>query len=555
MPENASDPQPPPADAPPAPPAPKRPTAPVTRPPRGFSPVWVIPIIAALLGLYLVFKHYSEEGPKVTVRFDTAEGIMAGKTPVLCRSVNIGTVGTVVLAKDRKSVLATLDMTREADELLEQDTQIWVVRPRYGGGGISGLGTIVSGSYLELQPGISHTARRTFVGLENPPVTPPGVPGLHFTLISETAGGLNPGSSIIYKGVSVGSIETRVFHPETGQMEFGAFIDSEYENLVTKDTRFWNASGIDLQVGADGFKLHTGTLESIVSGGVTFSPPENPRAPHAQPPNGSVFKLYDSFTDANRTTLNPIVPYLLLFTESVRGLAVDAPVEFRGVRLGTVMGVSFNYLPNDSQHRVPVLIKIDPSLLIALPSENYSEAEEFMSSNVKNGLRASLKTGNLLTGQLYVDLDFSKDAPPGEIANIEGYQVIPTIAGGLGELQEKLSALLDKFQALPIDKTVGNLNDALASVRTTLGNLDTLLGSKQTQELPADLRDSLAELQKTLSGYNNKSDFYQNLSGTLHQLDDTLRSLRGVTDTLERKPNSIIFGKGGSVEPPKGSGH
>ena len=154
-----------------------------------------------------------------------------------------------------------------------------------------------------------------------------------------------------------------------------------------------------------------------------------------------------------------------------------------------------------------------------------------------------------------MDLDFSKDAPPGEIANIEGYQVIPTIAGGLGELQEKLSALLDKFQALPIDKTVANLNDALGSVHGTLANLDTLLASKDTQALPGNLREDLAELQKTLSGYNSKSDFYQTLSGTLKQLDDTLRSLRGVTDTLERKPNSIIFGKGGSVEPPKGSGH
>ena len=549
-------------DNPPEPPTPdpaprpeNRPTAPVTRPPRGFSPVWVIPIIAALLGLYLVYKHYSEEGPKITVRFDTAEGIIAGKTPVLCRSVSIGTVGAVTLTKDLKGVVVMLDMTREADNLLTDDTQIWVVRPRYGGSGISGLGTIVSGSYLELQPGISQHPRRTFTGLENPPITPPGVPGLHFTLISDAAGGLNPGSSIIYKGNTVGSIESRTFHPETGQVEFGAFIHEEFANLVTKETHFWNASGIDLQVGADGFKLRTGTLESLISGGVTFSAPENNHARHDQPPNGSVFKLYESFSAANSNTVNPVLPYLLLFTESVRGLSVDAPVEFRGVRLGTVMGISFNYLPNDPEHRVPVLIKIDPALLIGLPSDDFSVAEEFMTSNVKNGLRASLKTGNLLTGQLYVDLDFAKDAPPAEIVNMQGYAVLPTISGGLGQLEEKVSALLDKFQALPIDKTIANLNDALGAVHGTLQNLDTLLASKDTQALPGSLRDSLTELQKTLAGYNGKSDFYQNLSGTLRQLDDTLRSLRGVTDTLERKPNSLLFGKPGAVDPPKGSGH
>ena len=427
MPENAPESQPLPAA--PAPTTPNRPTAPITRPPRGFSPVWVIPIIAALLGLYLVYKHYSEEGPKITVRFDTAEGIIAGKTPVLCRSVNIGTVGEVNLAKDLKSVIITLDMTREADNLLESDTQIWVVRPRYGGAGISGLGTIVSGSYLELQPGISHQARREFVGLENPPVTPPGVPGLHFTLISDSAGGLNPGSSITYKGIDVGSIETRIFHPESGLVEFGAFIHEEFANLVTKETHFWNASGLDVQVGADGFKVHTGTLESLLTGGVTFNGPEDKHAPRKQPPNGSVFKLYESFTAANSLALNPTLPYLLLFTESVRGLAVDAPVEFRGVRLGTVMGISFNYLPDDEQHRVPVLIKIDPALLIDLPNEDYAAAEEFMSSNVKNGLRASLKTGNLLTGQLYVDLDFQKDVPPADIASIKGYKRDPDDCG------------------------------------------------------------------------------------------------------------------------------
>ena len=548
MPENAPD------DAPPPPP-PHRPTAPITRPPRGFSPVWVIPIIAALLGLYLVYKHYSEEGPKVTVRFSTAEGIIAGKTPVLCRSVNIGTVGTVKLADNLKSVVITLDMTREADDLLKYDSQIWVVRPRYGGSGISGLGTIVSGSYLELQPGVKPQSRRDFVGLEDPPVTPPGVPGLHLKFISDVAGGLNPGSSIVYKGFEVGSIESRTFHPESGQVEFGAFIHADYANLITRATRFWNSGGIDLEVGADGFKLRTGTLESILTGGVTFSEPEEKKEPRQRPPNGFTYRLYGSYSDATRTTLNPTMPFLLLFTESVRGLSVGAPVEFRGVPLGNVMGISFNYLPDDPQHRVPVFIKVDPSLLLDFPSDDFTAARAFVADSVKQGLRASLKTGNLLTGQLYVDLDFQKDPPPAELIDDKGYVMLPTISGGLGQLQEKLSALLDKFQALPIDKTIGNLNDALASVRSTLQNLDTLLASKDTQELPGGLKDSLAELRKTLAGYNGKSDFYQNLSGTLKQLDDTLRSLRGVTDTLERKPNSIIFGKGGGVEPPKGSGH
>lgn len=531
----------------------KPPVAPVTPPRRGPSPVWIIPAVAALLGLWLVYKHFSEQGPDIIVQFETAEGINEGKTPVLCRNVNVGTVGKIELTQDIKAVLVHLDMTREATSLLHSDTQIWVVKPRYGGSGISGLSTIVSGSYLELQPGVRKDQSRRYIGLENPPVTPPGVPGLHVKLIAEAAGGVNPGSSVIYKGITVGKVESRQFFPESGQVVFEAFINGDYSKLISEDTRFWNASGIDLQVGANGFALRSGTLESLISGGITFSEPDKDHEKPSLAKNGAIYTLYDSYSEATQIKLSPTLPYLLLFTGSVRGLAVDAPVEFRGIRIGTVMGISFKYLPDDPDHRVPVLVKLDPTLLIDLPANDYTATRAYIAKNVENGLRASLKTGNLLTGQLYVDLDFAKDTPPATVTALRGYQVLPTVASGLGQLEEKLTAILDKVKALPLEATVANANDLLAQFKGVAQRLDTLLASKDTQALPTELRGDLAELKKTLAGYNDKSDFYQGLSGTLRQLDDTLRSLRGLAETLERKPNSLIFGKPGAVEPPKGS--
>jgi paraquat-inducible protein B len=535
-----------------APPAP--PQAPVSRARRGaVSPIWIIPIVAAALGLWLVWKHYSAKGPEITVRFETAEGIIAGKTPVLCRSVNIGMVSTVKLTGDLKGVIATLEMTSDATRLLKKDTQIWVVRARYGAGGISGLGTIVSGDYLEVQAGVAKEPRRDFVGLENPPVTPPGVPGLHLTLTATEAGGIGPGTEIIYKGISVGRIETRVFHPDTGQVEFGAFIEGDYGRLIDHKTKFWNYSGVDVSVGPDGFKLRTGTLESIISGGVTFSEPDTKHS-HAQIlPNGTTFTLYDSLEDAQRVKIDATMPYLLLFSGSVRGLSIGAPVEFRGIQLGSVIGISFKYMPDDPEHRVPVYIKIDPNMVSGLPADDYTDAQKLMADNVDNGLRASLKTGSLLTGQLFVDLDFVKDAPKESITTVEDYQVLPTVSAGLGELQEKLSALLDKFQALPLEQTVTNASDALAAVKGAAANLEKFLGSPETQALPADIHKDLAELQRTLSGYNSNSELYGGLSDTLRQLTETLRDLKTLTSTLERNPNSIIFGKPGGVAPPKGS--
>ncbi len=538
-----------------SPPPTAPPAAPITRPRRRFlSPVWIIPLVAAALGLWLVVKYYSAKGPEIEVTFETAEGIIAGKTPVLCRSVNIGTVRTVTLSKDLKQVVVTLDMTHDATRLLVSDTQIWVVRARYSSAGVSGLNTIVSGNYLELQPGEHRDSRRQFVGLENPPVTPPGVPGLHIRLMADAAGGLGPGASIIYKGIDVGKIETLTFHPATGDVEFTAFINGEYGNLVDRNTKFYNYSGIDVKLGPDGFKLRTGTLTTILAGGVTFTEPETRHNGSQHLADGTLFHLFASYDEASRSTdLNPTVPYLLLFTGSVRGLSVDAPVEFRGIRVGTVMGISFKYLPDDPERRVPVLIKIDPTMLLNVPGEDYEAARAGIASSVERGMRASLKTGSLLTGQLFLDLDYQKDASPDKIAEVEGYDVLPTVPSGLGELQEKLNALLDKVQALPLDKTVGNANDALASLNATLKSLNDFIGSKETQAIPGDLRKDLADLQKTLSGYNGQSAFYQDLSGVLQQLTETLRSLKTLSGTLERNPNSIIFGKPGEVAPPRGS--
>ncbi|HEX4666723.1 MAG TPA: MlaD family protein [Chthoniobacterales bacterium] len=506
------------------------PGEPIVERSRSFSPIWIIPIVAALLGLWLAFKYYSSQGPEITVRFETAEGIGEGKTPVLCRSVNIGTVEKVRLTKDLKGVLVTMQMTSEATDLLTKDTQIWVVRPRYGGAaGISGLSTIFSGSYIALEPGLSTEPRREFVGLENPPVTPKGVPGLRITLFSDEAGSIGPGAPVLYKGLEAGRIESRTLHPENGKIEFSAFISKEFSSLVRKNTKFWDASGIDVSLGADGLQLHTGSLETLLLGGITFG--EFDRV-HSAPPvaDGATFVLYDSLADTKKFAMQNSLPYLLLFSDSVRGLSDEAPVDFRGVRIGTVHGVSFKYLPNDPERRVPVLIQIDPGLITNLPSESTEPAEKFMAEAVQNGLRASLKTGNYLTGQMYVDLDFDKSAPPVSVTEIAGYRVLPVGGSSLSGMLDKASALLDKLQALPLEATIEEATETLATIKSTVAGLD-----------------------KTVNGYGENGPLYQKLNETLEQLDQTLRSIRELSGTIERKPNSLIFGKPGKVAPPKGS--
>jgi paraquat-inducible protein B len=515
-----------------------------------FSPIWIIPLVSALLGLWLVARHYSAQGPVISVSFENAEGIIAGKTPVLCRSVNMGTVSELQLSDDQKSVIVKLAMTHEARRLLVEDTQIWVERPRYSAAGISGLNTLVSGNYIQLLPGVSKKETRNYTGLENPPATPPGVPGIRFKLIAAQAGGLGIGTSIIYKGITVGKLETRTFHTDPAQIEFDAFIDAAYAGLVNRKTRFYNSGGLDLQIGAEGVQVRVGSLESLLTSSVTFTDPD-PNEQHVKSvSNGQSFVLYESLSATNKVDFNPSIPYLLFFTGSVRGLSPDAPVEFRGIRIGSVVAASFKYLPNDPEHRVPVLIKIDPAVLTNNPEGDVDATKKVISEGVAEGLRASLKTGSLLTGQLFVELDFQKNAAPAVITGVGDYAVLPTIPGvGLEELQEKVGAVLDKFKALPVEQIGANANAALASIKEAADHLDKLTGPGSSLEKTLN---NTEKVTAELSGNQDISTTLRNLRETSAELNSTMTTLgpqfkkvganlSQASDTVKHQPWRLIW--------------
>lgn len=528
------------------------PKAPVTRTPKRarFSPIWIIPIVSAVIGMWLMYRHYSAKGPEIVVSFENAEGVIAGKTPVLSRSVDVGSVSNVELSEDNKRVLVTISMTRTAARLLKEDTQIWIERPRFSAGSLSGLNTLVSGNYIQLQPGVSGKEKKEYVGLENPPATPPGVPGIRFKLLAEQAGGLGPSSPIIYKGIRIGRLESRVFRPDPGEIEYEAFIEGEYMSLVNQDTHFYNSGGLDLKIGAEGVQMRMGTLESLLTSSITFTE-RDPFNRHVKPiMDGQKFKLYPNLGDVKKEEFNPSIPYLLLFTGSVRGLNPDAPVEFRGIRVGSVVAASFKYLPDDPEKRVPVLIKLDPAILLGTNGAEPETAKRLISDSVQNGMRASLKTGSLLTGQLYVDLDFQKNAPPAIIAGAGDYAVLPTIpAASIEEIQARVAALLDKFQALPLEKIGENANQAIASVKDAAGNLNKLTGPESSF---AKTLDNTNKLTGELANNQDISRTLRNLRETTAELNSTMAdaspnlkrvsaNLNQASDTVKKQPWRLIW--------------
>ncbi len=549
------------------------------------SSVWVIPLVATFLGGTLVFQHYTSQGPSAKITFETAEGIVAGKTEVRCRSVRVGTVEAVSLAEDLKHVVATIRMDLEASGLLNEGSRFWVVRPRLGGGGISGLNTILSGPYIELDPGVSTARKTAFAGLENPPVTPQGIPGIHFTLIADDAGSLSVGSPISFKGIEVGRVESRNFDHDFNKVAFGGFVGAPYDKLIFEDTKFWNTSGLDLRVDANGIQLRTGTIESLFAGGVAFDVPAAvndqifPVAAARTPvADGSVFRLYESLRNTNELNLDNCPDYLLLFEDSIRGLQKDAPVEFRGIQVGKVTEISLNYrlLGEDpGKPSVPVFIRIDPMLLrltdfppshTTSPSELLRDRKLMVADAVESGLRASLRIGNYFTGQLYVDLEFDKKDGPKSVERVSKFSVIPTTTTGFARIQESVIAVLEKLDALPVeDALVGvtasfaeiqsaaaALKVAVATVEEMAATLSTFVAADGTQKIPDDLVGTLASLRETLAGFNEQSVVYGDLTKTLAELRETLRSITMVSDTVGRQPNSLIFGRPSSnVEPPR----
>lgn len=521
---------------------------------RRWSVVWVVPMLAAALAGWLVWQHYSGRGKLAWVRFNTADGIVAGSTEVRCRSVRVGTVENVELAPDLQSVVVALRVEPDAVRLLRKGTRFWVVRPRVSASGLSGLGTLITGAYVELDPGEGPEEVTHFDGLEAPPVTKSSVPGLRLTLKAESGGSLGVDSPVYYRGFEVGRVELRAFDPAEKTTRFEVFIHEDYAGLVTENTVFWNNSGIDVSAGANGFRVRTPSFQAMLAGGASFDLP--PGVPAGKPAeDGAVFRLYPDETAARDAVFKPAHRCLLLFNRTVRGLHKGAPVEFRGIPLGRVADVSLQYgVPGDP--RVPVVIEIDPAILVGSVPDAPGEEDHVLERAVRRGLRARLGTASLLTGALFIDLDFVPEAPREELTRSGEFDVIPTHGSGLVQLEDKVNAILAKIEALPLEdlvtKFTSTAEEAAAAAneaRAALAEARKLLARDATQSVTEELNATLGALRQSIASFGPSGAVQGDLRRTLDELRAALRSFKTLADTIEEKPNSLLFGRESSGDP------
>lgn len=518
--------------------------------------VWVIPILAVFIGSWMIWKNISSKGAEIQIHFETADGIIAGKTEIKCRSVTVGKVTKVELAKDLQSVEVTCTMNVDTDHLLRKGTLFWVVRPRVSAADVSGLGTLLTGVYVELDPGDGAQGSRKWMGLETPPATSKSVPGLRMTLVTEDGGSLSAGAPIYYRGFEVGRIESRKLDSEGRRISFSAFIGEEYQTLVHSNTKFWNTSGVDISAGVDGLKLRTPSFQSMVSGGVSFALLEGD-SPGPQAQDGSVFDLHEDAESATSSTFEPTFELLLLFDQSVRGLRVSAPVEYRGIEIGRVKSISFDYALDRENKRIPVLVEVDPSAL--RPSgASVSKDEEILilADAISKGLRASLKTGSYFTGAMFVDFDYYPDEMDKGLSYIDELPVLPTMISGLAQLEVKLVSIMEKIEALPLDEALENLSivadeskKALAQIEGAAAAAREVMENPEFKALPAEVRASLAAFDKSVTSMGPDGNIQGDLLRTLDEFRSAVRSVESMTDTIEEKPNSLLFGKEDSGNP------
>lgn len=527
---------------------------PVVQKPRiNASLVWLVPVIAALVGLSLVIHAWSSAGPTISISFQSAEGLDPGKTIVKYKNVVIGKVTTVRLSEDRSRVIAKVALEKSAKSFATADSRFWVVRPRIGLGGVSGIDTLLSGAFIGADVGESQEPKDDFVGLETPPTVTHGAPGKTFDLHADDLGSLDIGSPIYFRLIQVGRVSSYHLNDDGKGVTLQIFIDAPNDKYVTTSSRFWNASGVDVSLGADGLKVNTQSLATVLAGGVAFQDPPGPHdATQAQ--ENDAFTLFKDKGIAMAPPDGEPRYIRMRFDQSLRGLAVDAPVEFLGVPFGRVVSINLDF--DEKTQTFPTIVGAvvyparlgkahDKLVALAKARGDDEQMSQMMGRLVERGLRAQARTGNLLTGQLYIAMDFLPKAPKVDFDGRAKPLEIPTAPGDFDKIQQQIADIVNKVQKIPFDSIGNNLNDTLSELHKTLQQVN---GSV----LP-EVKTTLQGAQKTLGNANNAfapdSQLQQNLGGSLQELQRAARSLRVLTDYLGDHPDALLRGRRADDKP------
>ncbi len=541
----------------------------------GFSWIWLLPLAALCLVGYLAYTLASERGPTISITFETADGLSAQQTQVKYKAVTLGTVERIELADDLSHVVVKVRMSGKSADLLTDKTRFWVARPRLGGGLSalqSGLETLVSGAYVAVDPGPpGGTPQTDFKGLETPPSVRSDEPGSVYLLNAEQLGGLSEGAPVFYRDVSVGEVLSAELNDKSNEVSVRIFVRSPYDRHVVPETRFWNSSGFSVNTGAQGLHVELQSLKSLLSGGIAFRNPAGAEL-HAQSPPETTFDLYADEPQAEIGLYSAGVPYVSYFQSSIRGLGKGSAVQMFGKQLGSVTDIDLVKDPRPG-HQGQLAARIAYVLQAerALDAVDRSALQgDGMRSLVQNQLRVVLASSSLLTGQKELSLEFVPGSKSAPVASEGDATVLPSEGQDLTDLTASLSQIANKVNSIPFEEIGSNANKALASLDRTVGgpelqnaiaSLDSALKEvgQLAREAKTDLQPALSRLPRISekleqavdqaeaafgqSGYGSDSKTQRSLDRMMSQVTDAARSIRLLTDYLNRHPESLVSGR------------
>ena len=486
------------------------------------SAVWVIPIIAALIGGWLVFKNATEEKATIEVTFESASGLEAGKTVVKLRNVKIGMVKDVNFSKDLTNVVVVMEFKGISQESVTDTTRFWVVRPRVGIGGVSGLDTLLSGAYIEVDPGEGGKPATKFTGLEEPDIYQRGNPGTRYILSSNELGSLSRGSPIKFRGIEVGEVARYDLVEDHSHVEIEIFIEDPHDKFVKPNTRFWNISGLAVELSAEGIQVDMDSVTSLMAGGIAFST-QSDSDTVAQAPEKTVFPLRDTEEPKIEETIFFHAPMKLYFDKGVTGLSVGAPLEFKGLRIGTVEDIGVEANADMTDILTFAMVDIEPERLpgdhdvSTTDAQRLKNTHQFFEGMVAKGMRAQLASGNLLTGQSLIRLDIFPTAEKASVRYVDGVMIFPTVPEALAGILDKIDTVLARIESMPIEAIGQNVEETTASINSLIQSLNAVEGGM----MGVQIGEAIEELTRAA------------------------RALRSMAEYLERHPEALLKGKSG----------
>lgn len=550
--------------------------------------IWLLPLVTLLVGAWMVHDRLADQGPLVSLLFRNAEGIEPKKTRVRYRNLDVGVVEAVHFTQDLSQVRVQVRLDKVFTGRITEASRFWMVRPRIEGIRISGLETLLSGVYISMDLGQGGAPQWEFTGLEEPRTILSDTPGTFYQLIAADLGSLTQGAPVYFRRIAVGEVVKYALTEDQSQVLIDIFIRAPHDRQVRRGTRFSNVSGVELDLSAQGLKVGIESLAAIMTGGISFETPQT-LSGGASAPEGSRFPLYPSRDQGDEPPLGTGQRYLLYFEDTVRGLSVGAPVEFRGIRVGRVADIAFEGDAVTGQLRIPVQIELEPER-VPLPSEGLTleprgpeqrraQVRALMERLVRQGLRARLEIGNLLTGQLLVELDFMAGPETAQVIERDPYPELPTTPSTFRGMTRSLTQLLAKLERLPLDEIAQDLRDTVAGAKRlvnhealdgslrhgegALARLEALAATLESRAPPlldgvtrasdelrtllTASREAVRQAQASLRAVelvaNAQGPLGTELRRSLEQVSATARSLRTLSDYLERHPEALLRGK------------